>query len=126
MKSVTPYLIACWLTRLFALLVCLFWGALFVNHLQEWFLGGSGALPPFKVWMGQLLHLVMILGLAMIIFWPLRGTFVTIVGTVFFFSSIGLTEFPYIAFLNLLPIAFVLASRALQKKDQVAGDDLLT
>lgn len=130
MKNSTPSLTACWLTRLFALLVCLLWGAFFVKHLQEWFLGGSGALPPFKVWIGQLLHLVMILGLAMIIWWPSRGTVVTIVGTVFFFSWIGMKEFPYIALLNLLPIAFVLVSWALRRKGQGAeqgtGDESLT
>lgn len=108
--------IARWLARLSAGLLCLFWGAFFVEHLQEWFLSGNGALPPVHVWIGQLLHFVMIAGLAMVFFWPRLGSVVAIAGTVLFFAWIGVKEFPWIALLNLLPPAFASVSWWLQMR----------
>lgn len=112
-------LVASWIARLFALLLCLFWGAFFVAHLREWFFGDSGVLPPTKVWIGQFLHLVMIVGLAILIFWPRLGAVVTILGTASFFSSIGMKEFPWIALMNLIPIAFVVFFGSLRKSQTI-------
>ena len=116
MKTTRPLAgIARWLARLSAGLLCLFWGAFFVEHLREWFLSGSGVLPPVHVWIGQLLHFVMIAGLAMVIFWPRVGSVAAIAGTALFFAWIGVREFPWIALLNLLPPAFASVSWLMQK-----------
>jgi len=100
----TIALISGWLARPFALLLCLFWGAFFLEHLQEWFLNRGGVFPPSKVWIGQVLHLAMIVGLAILVFRPILGSVVTIAGTASFFAWIGVNRFPYVALLNLLPI----------------------
>ena len=106
---------ALWLARICALLLFLFWGAFFLEHLQEWFLREDGRLPPFGAWVGQFLHLAMLVGLGLIIFRPGWGAIVTVVGTVSFFASIGYKGFPYIAFLNLPPVVFAAVYTAMRK-----------
>jgi hypothetical protein len=107
MKMQTAILFgALWLAQICALLLFLFWGAFFLDHLQEWFLRQDGQLPPSSVWLGQLLHLAMLLGLGLTIFRPAWGAMVSVVATVLFFSAIGYKGFPYIALLNLPPVIF--------------------
>ena len=98
--------VACrWLGRSLALLLFLFWGAFFVEHLAEWFSRPQAAPPPLWVWVAQGLHLVMLIGLALMLRWERLGAIVTALGTTAFFASIGVHRFPFIALLNLLPIA---------------------
>ena len=98
-----------WLGRMLALLLFLFWGAFFLEHLSEWFLGPQGA-PPLRVWVGQGLHLVMLVGLVLMLRWDGLGAVVTAVGTTAFFAAIVFRGVPWIALINLLPIAcFVVA-----------------
>jgi hypothetical protein len=107
MKMQTAILVgALWLARICAVLLFLFWGAFFLEHLQEWFLRQDGQLPPPSVWRAQVLHLAMLLGLALTIFRPGWGAIVTVVATVLFFAAIGYKGFPYIALLNLPPVVF--------------------
>jgi hypothetical protein len=99
------------LARMTAAGLCLFWGAFFIEHLQEWFLTENMARLPAFVWIAQGLHLLMIVSLALLIFRPTWGAVMTVVSTVAFFSWIGVRTFPYIGLLNLLPVVFVLLSR---------------
>jgi hypothetical protein len=96
-----------WAARISALLLFLLWGAFFVEHLQEWFLRSDGQRPPQQVWIAQVLHWVMLVGLALVAFYPKAGAMITVAGTVLFFSWIGFKEFPYIALLNLIPVILV-------------------
>ena len=93
-----------WLGRVASALLLLLWGAFFVEHLQDWFLGE--AYPPAWVWIEQGFHLVMLIGLAMMLRWDRVGTVVMAAGTIAFFSTIGMRTFPTIALLNLVPVAF--------------------
>jgi hypothetical protein len=93
-----------WAGRGIAMLLLLFWGAFFVEHLTEWFLG-SGGRPPLHVWIGQACHLIMLIGLALMLRWDRLGSIVTALGTTAFFASIGYRGFPFIALMNLVPIA---------------------
>jgi hypothetical protein len=97
-----------WMARICAVAMFLFWGAFFVEHLQEWFFRPDGRLPPPSVWRGQALHLAMLLGLATIIFRPGWGAIITTAATVAFFASIGMRGFPYLALLNLPPVLLAL------------------
>jgi hypothetical protein len=94
-----------WGGRLTALLVFLFWGAFFIEHLSEWFLRGAGQYPPLQAWVGQALHFVMLTGLALMLKWDRLGTMVMLAGTIAFFSSIGMHRFPWFALINLVPVA---------------------
>jgi hypothetical protein len=96
-----------WAARISALLLFLLWGAFFVEHLQEWFLRSDGQRPPQQVWIAQVLHWVMLVGLALVAFYPKAGAMITVAGTVLFFSWIGFKEFPYIALLNLIPVILI-------------------
>jgi hypothetical protein len=102
-----------WLGRTLALLLLLFWGAFFLEHLSEWFLNAQGARPPTRVKISQVFHLGMLVGLALMLRWDRLGAVVTALGTTAFFVSIGLHSFPLIALLNLLPIACFAASWSL-------------
>jgi hypothetical protein len=99
-----------YLGRALALLLVLFWGAFFLEHLTEWFLRPRGALPPAWVWISQLLHLAMLVGLAQMLWWDRLGSIVTALATTAFFAIIGIHGFPFIALINLLPIACFAAS----------------
>lgn len=93
-----------WGGRLTALLLLLFWGMFFVEHLSEWFLRGDGRYPPAWVWVQQVFHFVMLAGLAMMLRWDKLGAIVMIMGKVAFFGGIGFRGFPWIALVNLVPI----------------------
>ncbi len=93
-----------WGGRLLALLLFLFWGAFFVEHLTEWFLRAPGGYPPPRLWISQVLHLVMLIGLAMMLRWDKLGTLVMVIGTAAFFATIHFHHFPFIALINLLPV----------------------
>jgi hypothetical protein len=104
-KSIAPIVGAAgkWLGRLTALLLLAFWGFAFVEHLFEWFLQPESKLPPLFVWLAQLCHLAIVVGLAMMIRWDKPGAVVTVTATLAFFLSIGVVAaFPL---LNLVPIA---------------------
>ena len=95
-----------WGGRLTAVLLVLFWGGFFVEHLSEWFLRSDGRYPPPWVWVQQGMHFLMLAGLAMMLKWPRLGTVVMVLATIAFFSSIGMNRFPYFALINLVPVAF--------------------
>ncbi|MFO0876240.1 MAG: hypothetical protein U0840_02615 [Gemmataceae bacterium] len=99
-----------WLGRGAALVLLLFWGAFFVEHLSEWFLRDDGAYPPVWVWAAQGLHLAMLIGLGVTILRPWLGMVLTLVGTVAFFGWIGVKSFPYLALINLVPLVLLAVS----------------
>ena len=93
-----------WGGRLAALLLFLFWGAFFIEHLTGWFLsGGSRSLPP-QVWVGQILHFAMLAGLGMMLKWDKPGALVMAISTAAFFAWIHPHTFPLIALINLVPV----------------------
>jgi hypothetical protein len=97
--------IAKWAGRVTALLLFLFWGAFFIEHLSEWFLRGGGQYPPPRVWVGQALHFVILAGLALMLKWDRLGTMVMLAGTIAFLSWIRMPTFPIFSLINLVPVA---------------------
>jgi hypothetical protein len=124
MRSDTVAVTFRWIGRALALLLLLFWGAFFLEHLSEWFLNARGALPPARVWISQALHLGMLVGLALLLRWDRLGAIVTALATTAFFATIGMHDFPFIALVNLLPIACVVAAWLLQPPRHQAGTPL--
>jgi hypothetical protein len=94
-----------WLGRLTALLLLLIWGVFFVEHFFEWFLHPSGELPPAAVWLSQVFHLAIVVGLALMIKWDKLGAVVTVAATTAFLASIAARGTPLVVMINLLPIA---------------------
>jgi hypothetical protein len=55
----------------------------------------------------------MLVGLALLLRWDRIGALVVVLGTVSFFSSIGVRNFPVLTLINLLPLACFAISRSL-------------
>jgi len=112
-----------WGGRATALLLLLFWGVFFVEHLMEWFLRAGGRYPPPWVWGQQFFHFVMLVGLGMMVRWERLGAVVMLVATVAFFAGIHPNTFPWIALINLLPIGCFGLYWLAGKKLQTTGAD---
>jgi hypothetical protein len=80
---------AIWASRGLVLLVFLLWGAFFVEHLREWFIAPLPKTPPPKVWFGQALHFLLLVGLLIALRWPLAGSALVMVAALVFFPRAG-------------------------------------
>jgi hypothetical protein len=72
-----------------AVLIFLFWGGFFVEHLNEWFIAPRPRTPPASVWFGQFLHLMMLVGLLVVLRWPRIGAVLVIGSALAFFPRAG-------------------------------------
>ncbi len=109
MKSKTLHRLrrtALWTGRGLSLLLFLFWGAFFVEHMGEWFIAPKQGYPPPHVWVAQALHASILAGFLMMLRWDRLGTAVMVASTVAFFSVIGMNRFPWVALLNAAPLPF--------------------
>jgi hypothetical protein len=101
-----------WIAYALAVLLVLFWGAFFVEHLNEWFLHAGGIRdadhPPARIWLAQCAHGGILIGLLAMLRWDRLGAVLTIVSTVAFFSLAGFRGFSTIALINLPPIVLLL------------------
>jgi hypothetical protein len=101
-----------WAGRIAALLLLLFWGGFFVEHLLEWFLRPDGAYPPPWVWVQQFLHLVILVGFGLMLKWDRLGALLAAGGSLAFFGGLMLrdgeleTTFLLLILLNLIPAGF--------------------
>lgn len=105
-----------WTARIIAILLFLFWGGFFLEHLAEWFLEAEKGLPPVKVWFAVFFHLIMILGFLIMIRWQKTGILTMLAASIVFFLILDLNRFPYIALINLLPVPFFIISSFLENK----------
>lgn len=99
-----------WGGRSTAILLLLLWGAFFVEHTSEWILRAGGHYPPTSVWLRHLAHFAVLVGLGLMLKWERLGGLILIVATVAFFGTIGMHRFPFIALINLVPIALFCVS----------------
>jgi len=76
-----------WSARVLGLVVFLFWGAFFLEHL-EWF-RDSSQLPPARVFLNMFYHLAMLLGFLAALKWELAGGLVMIAASGLFFIGLG-------------------------------------
>lgn len=101
--------IAKWTGRVLALLLAVFWGMFFAEHLSEWFLNSNGHYPPAWVWRQQVFHFLIIVGLGIMLRWDRLGTVVTLLATVGFFALIPNWQWGgrgwFMPFINLIPVA---------------------
>jgi hypothetical protein len=84
--------IVCWSGRVLALGLFLFWGASFVEHLQQGFLHSVKGLTPVWVWLGYLAHLTFLVGLVALWRWPVTGSILTILGSLSYFGGLAISE----------------------------------
>jgi hypothetical protein len=104
-----------WSARVLAIGLFLFWGAFFLEHLREWFVHPAQGLPPVSVWLFQLAHLVMLIGLLVLLRWELLGSALTILGALAFFVPIGGSRLLLFVAVTSLPAVLALSGRLLQR-----------
>jgi hypothetical protein len=89
----------------------LFWGAFFVAHLEEWFLHPAQGFPPAWVWLGQLAHLTILVGLVALWRWQVAGSVLTIIGSVAFFGGLAISQAisgrQYLSLLEFLAVTII-------------------
>jgi hypothetical protein len=119
-----------WTGRVLALGLFLFWGAKFVEHLQDGFLHSVKQLSPVGVWLANLAHLTFLVGLVALWRWPLTGSILTILGTLSYFGGLAISEttmgkpcLPCLAFLavTIIPALLTLACRLARPHALVAA-----
>ena len=87
-----------------SLALLVYWGAFFVEHLT-WF-RDPGAWPTPEVWLAQGLHLLLLFGYPLALFWGRLGSALIVIGAVAFFGLTGgLNALPFVL-LSLLPVPF--------------------
>ena len=97
-----------WAGRVMALLVFLFWRAFFVEHMWEWLINPYPNVPPPKVWVGRALHFLILLGLLLVMRWPLVGAILVFAASVAFFSSTAGSNAPLFIGMTCLPAVLLL------------------
>ena len=99
-----------WSSKIFAIVLFFFWGAFFIEHLSEWFINPSGGFPPMNVWILQSLHFFMTVGFLIMLKWEKTGITIMLLSTILFFSLAGFNRFPFIAFINIIPVILFVIS----------------
>src|SRR5262249_43949683 len=103
--------IVCWTGRILALGLFLFWGAFFIAHLREGFLHPAQGFPPVWVWLAQLAHLTILLGLAALWRWQFAGSVLTIIGSLSFFGGLAIAGAiagkRYVSMLEFLAVTII-------------------
>jgi hypothetical protein len=108
-----------WLGKGLAVLLFVFWGIFFVEHLREWFLAPAEGWPPPAVWLAQALHLGMLVGLATMTFREGLGAVATIAATTAFFVAIGYRGSPALPIVNMAPVACFAIARWMGRRGAV-------
>ena len=102
--------VAFWSGRILAIGLFLFWGAFFVEHLG-WFLHPGEGLPPARVWLLQLAHLILLAGLLTLVRREILGSILTVAAALVFFAATAGPRFPVFFGLTILPVVLTLLGR---------------
>jgi hypothetical protein len=105
-----------WSSRLLATGLFVFWGAFFLEHVQEWFLHPALGFPPMKVWLLQIAHLAMLIGLVLLLRWELLGSAVTVIAALAFFIPVAGSRAPWFLAATFVPVALALLGRLLSSE----------
>jgi hypothetical protein len=96
-----------WGGRLLGLLLLLFWGAFFVEHLSEWFIRPFPRHPPLKICFYMGLHFLILAGLLLAWRWEVAGSLLVIGSSLVFFQHVAGANFPLFFGVTAVP-AFLL------------------
>jgi hypothetical protein len=105
-----------WPGRILAAVLFLFWGTFFVEHTIEWFVRPYPQTPPAFVWLGQGLHLLMLVGLVALWRWELAGSLMVIAAAFAFFVDKAGANFPLFFGVTVIPALLVLGAWWLEWK----------
>ena len=97
-----------WVARILGLCVLLLWGTFFIEHLLEWFFVPLSKMPPCHVWVGQLIHLIMLAGFIIAWKWEFIGGITIIVSSFVFFIDKAASRFPLFFGVTIIPAVMFL------------------
>lgn len=113
--------VLCWIGRIGTVMVFLFWGAFFVEHLAEWFVRPFPRTPPAKIWLGQALHFFMLAALLMALRWPRVGCLLVVLSAGTFLVRAG-ASFPLFFALTILPVLLLLGCSFARAPEVAVGN----
>jgi hypothetical protein len=91
-----------WAGRITSIFGLFIWGAFFIEHLV-WFANLPAESPSLSVWIGQILHLTLLIGY-LLAFWRERtGSLLILLGAVGFFSLVGGQNMLLFILISILP-----------------------
>jgi hypothetical protein len=116
MRSTSAWVAVLWWTgRIIAASLFLFWGALFLEHVWEWFVHPAHGLPPARVWLLQLAHFAMLIGLLLFLRWELLGSAVTVLAASTFFIPVAGSRAPWFLAVTCVPAVLALIGRLIAR-----------
>lgn len=92
-----------WSARSTSIVLFLFWGAFFVEHLP-WFFNPT-ARPPAWVWTLQALHMLLLIGFIISLKWKLAGSLLVVVCALIFTSQAAGKGFLPLFSISIIPAA---------------------
>jgi hypothetical protein len=107
------------LARLDSLLLVLFWGAFFVEHLR-WFIQPE-AKPPLRIWLIQGAHLGLLLSYLISLKWERTGSLLIIAASLLFFIPVAGPQMAYFILISVGPAGLYLFSQWMARKWGVSG-----
>lgn len=106
------------LARLDSLLLFLFWGAFFVDHLR-WFTQPDQK-PPLNVWLIQAAHLSLLLSYLIGLKWERIGSLLIIATSLLFFIPVAGPQMIYFILISVVPAGLYLFSHWMARQWGVA------
>ena len=89
--------------RIFSIILFLLWGSFFVEHLS-WFVGTVSGTPPFKIWLAQISHGMLLVGYLLSLRWERTGSVLIVVTAFCFFGfAAGKNAVAFIA-VSMFPV----------------------
>lgn len=102
------------LARLDSLLLLLFWGAFFVEHLS-WFVQPE-AKPPLRIWLIQGAHLGLLLSYLIGLRWERTGSLLIIASSLLFFIPVAGPQMAYFILISVMPAGLYLFSHWMERR----------
>jgi hypothetical protein len=90
--TAVEFVVIRWVARILALALFVLWGAFFLEHLGEWFLHPAKGLPPLWVWLMQMAHLGILLGMLALWKWEVAGSLLALASALTFFGGLTIKE----------------------------------
>lgn len=107
-----------WVARAISIVLFLFFGAFFVEHLS-WFFSSEGS-PPAIVWLLQGVHLLMLVGFLLALKWEAAGSVLITVSSLIFLSQAAGERFLPLFAITIVPALLFLTCWWKERRQQTS------
>ncbi len=94
--------------RVLSGMLFILWGSFFIDHLEWFFTSPSEQTPPLFVWIMQSLHLVLLIGYALVFRFEKIGSAVIVLSAAIFFTSVAKTNAIPFVIVSCFPVLLFL------------------